>query len=142
MSTRQELDSLLEKKQKWMDLYDRCAICLKYLTEEFGGRKEFSGDVCSRMTKMRAELSGGGGFWQGPDADTFSRRLEELGTAIQQSEESFRSAILKIQNRAVKKTDDYNEKIRVCYEQMDYDGQASLWGDAIWDTIVDIVTGG
>lgn len=139
MSTRQDLDNLLANKQKWMDLYDRCSDCLSYINEEFGGKMESGGDVYYRMTNMRTGLSGG--FWQGPDAESFSRRLEELSTAVRDSEESFRGAILKIQKKAENKTAEYNGRIRTCYEQMDDAGKASLLGDAIWQTIKDIVPG-
>ena len=142
MSTRKDLDNLLAKKQKWVDLYDRCNTCLTYLSEQFGGRAEANGDAYFRLINMHTGLSGGGGFWQGPDAESFARRLEELGTAVRDSENEFRNAILKIQKKAEKKTDDCNEEIRVCYEQMDDKGKASLLGDAIWDTIKDFCVGG
>lgn len=138
MSTRQELDALLAKKQKWMDLYDYCTWCLEDLSERFGGRMESCGDVCFRLNNMHTGLSGGGGFWQGPDADSFARRLEELSKEFRETEKDFRDAILKIQKKAESKTADYNQKIRVCYEQMDDAGKMSLLGDAVWDTLVDM----
>lgn len=130
MSTRSTLDTLLAYKKKWMDLYDRCTRCLAYLDSGFGGKNEAGGDVCFRLANMHTGLSGGGGFWQGPDADSFSNRLAELGSAISGCEDSFRAAIQKIQKRAEEETEEYNRRIKRCYEEMDRAGEASLLLDA------------
>ena len=135
MSTRSQLDRLIAEKQEWMDLYDRCTSCLSYLADEFGGRKDSSGDVCTRLLNMHTGLSGGGGFWQGPDADSFDRRLVELSAAIRDSEENLRAAVLKIQKKAEEETQEYNRRIKKCQEELDALGRASQYADAIWDTI-------
>ena len=139
MSTRQDLNNLLSRKKTWMSLYDRCAECLNYIDEEFGGKKDSTGDVYFRLRNMYTGLSGGG-FWQGPDADSFRRRLDEISTAVRESEDTLRQAIVKIQKKAETKTAECNQQIRVCYEQMDEEGKLSLLGDAIWDTICDLVS--
>lgn len=134
MSTRSELNRLIAEKQKWMDLYDRCSRCLSDLDSEFGGRRESGGDACSRLVNMKNSLSGGGGFWQGPDAESFSRRLEELSAEIRNSEQDFRAAISKIQKKAEEETKEYNRRIKRCQEELDAIGRASQLADAVWDT--------
>ena len=139
MSTKATLEFLLAKKKIWTDLYDRCTECLNYLDQEFCGKKESDGSVSFRLRNMHTDLSGGG-FWQGPDADSFGRRLKELDTEFCDSEEAFRLAIEKIQRKAEKETAGYNQRIRDCYANMDGAGKAALFAEAYWQTIKDLFT--